>query len=162
MTRKMKPEAAEGTNVHLHHDLQVTRARLESFASADVDVQLGVLASLRATAHDSEATQVLALQSMGVAVLAVFLTAVPGIVPRLPAMNSGSSWWTDVINVAARVLVIVVFAVLVIIPVLRDQSRLNRNRQLAVVWLGAYEDELNRLRSASGRAARRWRREHPL
>jgi protein-S-isoprenylcysteine O-methyltransferase Ste14 len=162
MSKKLKLADTDGTAVHLHNDLHVTRARVEDFASADFDIQLGVLASLRSNADSQEATQVLAVQSMVVAVLAVLLTFAPGIVPHVKAIDYGPFWWLQFIAVSIGVVVLVVVAVIVVIPVLIDQSRFTRKRQQAVVWLGAYEDELARHRSSRGRAARRWRRTHPL
>jgi protein-S-isoprenylcysteine O-methyltransferase Ste14 len=157
MTNRGKAEEVAGSSEHLHMDRQVTRARLECFAAADVEVQLEVLASLRAKAADQEATQTLALQSMAVAVLAIFLAFVPGIVPQTRTVSLDPSAW-----IISAIAVLVVVILIVLAPVVVDQTRLSRKRERATVWLGAYEDELNRHRSGRGRAARRWRREHPL
>lgn len=45
-------------------------------------------------------------------------------------------------------------------PALVDMARDQNRRERAVVWLEAFEDELTRRHRLSGRAARRWQREH--
>lgn len=162
MTRRAAANSVPAFQKHLHADLEVTREELDAFTAAETSVQLLVIARLRATADDQEGPQLLGLYSMGIAVLAVILTFVPGLVPHVKPITWGAYWWISAVVVVIVFLAIGVIVVLVVAPILMDQLKLNRKRERAVVWLGAYLDELGRLRSASGKAARRWRKTHLL
>lgn len=69
----------------------------------------------------------------------------------------GGSIRSDVFPSMRRARLLPAFA-----PALVDMARDQNRRERAVVWLGAFEDELTRRHRLSGRAARRWQRERQL
>ena len=60
---------------HLHGGDEITLERLAAFAKAPPDVQLLVVGQLRLQSEDQEAALLPAIEAMGLAILALFLTA---------------------------------------------------------------------------------------
>lgn len=147
---------------HLNADLDVSRARLEAFGGEDVDSQLRVIAALRARADNQEASQLLGVHSMSIAVLALILALIPGLVPAASPLRWGPYLWVGAVVLFLVVNAIDFIVVVVLAPIMIDQFRVNSKREQAVVWLGACQDELARLRGQTGKSGRAWRREHPL
>ncbi|MCE0459493.1 hypothetical protein [Curtobacterium flaccumfaciens] len=137
---KKRPELSDRPEVaqHLHDDIVVTREKLDAFMRDDDAVQLLVLAELRSRAADQETTLVLTLQAATVTILAVMLARIP-----VGSAAPSSSGWTGSVAFAIAALVLAAFAILLIMPSVRNAVIGNRNRQRAVVWLAAYEQALS-------------------
>jgi len=122
----------------VHADIAVTTDRLDSFASAAIDDQLATLATLRERAADSGSTE-LAVLGIAIAVLIALLVPTSG----LTDYDGVSSWWELLGRIVASVIVGFV-VVLLIVAGGREWLQRDRRRELAAVWLAAYEDELTR------------------
>lgn len=146
---KKRPELSDRPEVaqHLHDDIVVTREKLDAFMRDDDAVQLLVLAELRSRAADQETTLVLTLQAATVTILAVMLARIP-----VGSAAPSSSGWTGSVAFAIAALVLAAFAILLIMPSVRNAVIGNRNWQRAVVWLAAYEQALSESAPPSDRS----------
>lgn len=122
----------------VHADIAVTTDRLDSFANAAIDDQLATLATLRERAADSGSTE-LAVLGIAIAVLIALLVPTSG----LTDYSAVSSVWELLGRIVASVIVGFVVVVLIVAGG-REWLQRDRRRELAAVWLAAYEDELMR------------------
>lgn len=131
---------------HVHSDIAITPERLDAFADAGLGEQLSTLAVLRERSAESGATE-LAVIGLAIAVgVAIF-------VPPSGLLDFGAA--VDPVEFAGRVVANVILAIAVSFFVILgsvDWIRRDRRREVAAVWLAAYEDDLGR------RAAMRDRR----
>jgi hypothetical protein len=138
---------------HIHDDSDVSSKRLTDFALADRDVQVAVLARLRTTAADESNTLSLSFTSLLIAILLVI--AAPLVTMKVPPAVR-ESWLGQLVMVACTVVLLIV----ALSPVMFFYVMELKRRERAVVWLGAYQDELARRHRLRGREARRWQRAH--
>lgn len=122
----------------LHADIAVTPDRLDSFANAEIDDQLATLAALRERGADNGATE-LAVFGIAIAVLVAIMVPTSG----LSDYGAISNVWELLGRTVASVIVGFVILML-IISGSRDWIQRDRRRELAGIWLAAYEDELSR------------------
>ena len=153
-----RPEVAE----HLHDDDEITLERLATFAEAPTSVQLLVLGQLRRRSEDQEAALLPAIEAMGLAILALFLTLIPdsmrfAVLPE-PITDPLGRW----LGVVAGMAILGLAAAILVLPTIKTILRADRNRAGAAVWHDAFDRELNRQRALPGRAGRAWRRAHPI
>lgn len=147
---------------HLHDSADVTRAALDRFVHSSVDVHLLVLAELRMRAEDQEVTILPALQASAVSILAVFLAVTPDemkFAVIAPTAQGGLAHW---LSITTGFLIYAVIVGIILVPSILHGVRRNNARAVAAVWLSAYERELDRWRGGSHRAAKAWRRTHPI
>jgi hypothetical protein len=141
---KLEPDVA----LHIYRDLNVTPQRVRAFASAPYEVRLLVLAELRKRVGDDTTNLEFSMFGFVLAFLALFISPVKGIsgvgLPFLASLIIGA------ILGLAGVAFVLPFA---IVPVIRQGKR-----ERAVVWLGAYLDELPGRRSTTVVTAGRRRR----
>jgi len=138
--RKRSPTA------HLYRHSNVTLDNLESFAVAPRGEQVKILAELRKRASDDSHTIELAI--VGIAATLIATLVVPDHVdlsglPLIGALIAGG--------------LLGIVAVLVLIPLLITTAVRSNRREAAMVWLRAYEDELQHWQGLPGRAGRKWR-----
>lgn len=131
----------------------MTLERLDAFALASRAEQVKVLAQLRAQAADDSAANKLGIWGFLIAALVVILA------PIL-TLDVDDRVRNNPLAAGIVVAVVVVVLLLAFAPALIDMARDQNRRERAVVWLGAFEDELTRRHRLSGRVARRWQREH--
>jgi hypothetical protein len=122
----------------VHADIAVTTDRLDSFANATIDDQLATLATLRERAADSGSTE-LAVLGIAIAVLIALLVPTSG----LTDYGAVSSAWELLGRIVASVIVGFVVVALIVAGG-REWLQRDRRRELAAVWLAAYDDELTR------------------
>ncbi len=138
---------------HIHNDVDITTDRLNDFALANRSTQVNVLAKLRAqSADDSVATQL----TIASVVFAIFVVIAAPLITVQPDPALATSWWARLILVVALVGVLL----LALSPAIWDAAKGHVERERAVVWLAAYEDELARRHRLRGAVGRRWQREH--
>jgi uncharacterized iron-regulated membrane protein len=121
----------------LHPDIAVTTDRLDNFANAEVDDQLATLAALRERGADNGATE---LAVFGIAIAVLVALVIPS---GLGDYGAISNVWELLGRVVASIVVGLVI-VMMVISGARDWIQRDRRRELAAVWLAAYEDELAR------------------
>lgn len=152
------PEVAS----HLHDDDEITHERVNSFAEAPTRVQLLVLGQLRLRSEDQEASLLPAVEAMALAILALFLTITPDSMRFAflaePIADPVGRW----ISVTAGMVIFGLFAAALVLPVVWKSLKADRRRGRASAWLEAYDRELTRRRTLSGRQGRSWRRTHPI
>lgn len=136
-------------SAHLYRDTDVTTERLESFAQAPRHVQLRVMAALRERAVEDN----LELTIMAILLAIILPIASIGIAPEA---TPAPLWAKVAAAIILGLLLGFVFGAIIGWRPIRD----HRRRQVATVWLGAYQDELERRRAQPGRSARRWRAMH--
>ena len=114
-------------------------------------------------AEDQEVTILPALQASAVSILAVFLAVTPDemkfAVIAPPTTQDGIARW---LSTTAGFLIYAVIVGIILAPSILHGVRRNNARAVAAVWLSAYERELDRWRGGSDRAAKAWRRTHPI
>ncbi len=120
----------------IHLDIDVTRERLAAFTSASDEERLATLSVLRERTADSGSNEI---SLYGVCIAIVIAVALPtaGIGEQPPAASSA--------ELAARIVFLAVLgfgiAMLVVVGA-REWFQRDRQRELAVVWLPAYETAL--------------------
>ncbi len=120
----------------IHLDIDVTPERLSAFTSASDEEKLATLSVLRERTADSGSNEV---SLYGVCIAIVIAVAIPTAGLEVPpeAMSVG------VLVARIAFLVILGFAVATLVLVgARERFQRDRRRELAVVWLGAYETAL--------------------
>lgn len=114
-------------------------------------------------AEDQEVTILPALQASAVSILAVFLAVTPDemkfAVSAPPTAQGGLAHW---LSITTGFLIYAVIVGIILVPSILHGVRQNNARAVAAVWLSAYERELDRWRGGSHRAAKAWRRTHPI
>jgi hypothetical protein len=153
-----RPEVAE----HLHDDDEMTLERLATFGEAPASVQLLVLGQLRTRSEDQEAALLPAIEAMGLAILALFLTLIPdsmrfAVLPE-PITDPLGRW----LGVVLGMVILALVAVALVLPTIRTILRADRDRGRAAAWHEAYDRELTRRRALPGRAGRVWRKSHAI
>ena len=98
------------------------------------------MARLRTDAGDDSDTKTTAFVAIGLAVFAALAA---------PTVALG--------DVGVQNSIAVVFALIVLGPVMLAVVKQERRRTQARTWASAFEDELNRRWSATGRSARKWK-----
>lgn len=134
---------------YLHRDTNVTTQRLDQFAARTHAEQAEILGQLRKRAADDSHIIELTVMSIAIALLAMFVVPTRVDLTGLPLIGAFITGGA-----------IGIFAVLILAPTLIAAAVRNSRREAATVWLGAFEDELQRRRGLRGRAARKWRAEH--
>jgi len=153
-----RPEVAK----HLHEDDEITLERLASFANAADSVQLLVLGQLRRRSEDQEAALLPAIEAMGLAILALFLTLIPdsirfAVLPE-PITDPLGRW----LGVVLGMVILGLAAGALVLPTIRTILRADRDRGRAAAWHEAYDRELTRRRALPGQAGRVWRKSHVI
>jgi len=147
---------------HLHGDDEITLERLAAFAQAPPDVQPLVLAQLRLQSEDQEAALLPAIEVMGLAILALFLTVTPDsmriAVLTEPIIDPLGRWFSVTVGMG----IFGLMAAALVLPTVRSVLKADRKRARAAAWHDAYDRELARQRAIPGRAGRSWRRLHPI
>ena len=147
---------------HLRRDDEITLERLAAFAKAPPDVQLLVLGQLRLQSEDQEAARLPAIEAMGLAILALFLTVTPDnmriAVLTEPIIDPLGRW----LSVTVGMGIFGLMAAALILPTVWSALKADRKRGRAAAWHDAYDRELARQRTLHGRAGRSWRRSHPI
>lgn len=134
----------------MYSDTVITLDRLDSFADDNRLVQAQVLALLREkSAADNQYLPLLAV------VFAIALPIILGLSPIDP-MTTEEPWIRGIALAVSAAIIVLPLSAAIAIPVVLNQMKANR----ALVWLGAFEAELDRRRSQTGRAARRWQAAH--
>ena len=153
-----RPEVAK----HLHDDDEITLERLKTFGEAPTSVQLLVLGQLRRRSEDQEAALLPAIEAMGLAILALFLTLIPdsmrfAVLPE-PITDPLGRW----LGVVLGMVILALMAVALVLPTIRTILRADRDRGRAAAWHEAYDRELARRRALTGRTGRVWRKSHVI
>ena len=145
MAKRLPPEI----KAHLHNSNEVTLDRLDQFADAPRHVQVRVLAQLRERTVENSVE--LALTAVIFAILMPLVTAM-----FVPEPVVGDLLVKVIVASAIGLFFTVVFGLMIGWgPISRQITRTN-----AIVWLGAFEAELDRRRGQPGRRARMWRAHH--
>lgn len=163
----MKPQGKKGpiekdpaVAAHLHDDDDINLKRLASFADAPPRVQLLVLGQLRLRSEDQEATLLPAIEALAVALLALLLTVTPDsmrfAVFTEPLADPLGRW----ITVTTGMVIFALFTAALVLPTIWKSLKADRRRGRAAAWHEAYDRELTRRRSLSGRQGRLWRKTH--
>lgn len=134
---------------HMHRHTRITSELVDRFAEAPRENQLQVLAQLRARVADDSHAIELAVAGIAVSVLALLL------VP--PRVDLAHLPW--VVSLATGGMLGIFVAVL-LVPLLIGSAIRSNRREIATVWLRAYEDELQRRYQQHGLKASRWRAQH--
>ena len=147
--------AKKHTVPHIHEDNRVNTDRVDAFALAPRQEQMTTLAELRSRVKDDSNSVELAVSLALVGALITVVVPLPESISALQNPN----WW-----VAAIVWVLLCLAIgaglfIALLPVLISTMRHSRKRDLAELWLRAYEDELDGRWSRQDRPARRWQKE---
>lgn len=122
----------------LHPDISVTTKRLDDFGDAAVEDQLATLATLRERGADNGVTE---LALLGVAITLLIAIVVPN--TGVTEFGEASDLWELLARIVASVIIALMIVVMTVVGA-RDWIRRDRRRELAAVWLAAYEDELTR------------------
>jgi len=134
---------------HIHSSTAITIAQLDDFARAPREIQVRVLAKLREQTVENNVDLALFALVISVALPIVGFTSTGTV--------SDSPLWARVVVVCVMAL-LVTFLVTVVVG--WTPIRNHRRRETAVVWLGAFQDELDRRNRQRGCAARKWRATH--
>ena len=145
MGKKHPPEIAK----HIHSDINVDQPRLDALAEEPRTIQLLVFAALRERTVEENV-------ELPVAAIA-FAVILPFAATFVTPEESDAPLWAKaiVIGVLALVFTIVIFLAIGLSPLQR-----HRRRELATVWIGAFEDELARRHRNRSWSTRRWRKSH--
>ncbi len=132
--------------VFLHLDIDVTSERLTAFTSASEDEQRATLAVLRERTADNGTNEI---SLYGVSVAVVLAIAIPTV--GLEALGEVSNL-AEAVGRTAGISLIGLFVGLLVAAGAREWFQRDRRRELAVVWLAAYETALiaDRPRARSG------------
>jgi hypothetical protein len=146
VTRPRKEKSADTfeseVKKHIHKDMNVTPERVKALAKAPRQVQLQVLAELRAATSDQSTAIDVAVIAVAFSLVGLFIKPVNG---------------TDVLGMHWLVSLVVFLPVgamlaIVVLIAFWGTLRLNKRQRRAHVWLGAYEDELERSSSRPKRS----------
>jgi uncharacterized membrane protein YqjE len=145
---------------HLHDDDDINLTRLDRFADAPARVQLLVLGQLRLRSEDQEATLLPAVEALALALLALFLTVTPDsmrfAVLTEPLYDPLGRW----ITVTTGMVIFALLTAALVLPTIWKNLKADHRRGRAAAWHEAYDRELTRRRSLSGRQGRLWRKTH--
>jgi hypothetical protein len=126
----------------VHKSRECLDERVEKFGAAPLTEQRAALAELRREAAERP----------GASYLAMLAIVIPISLALTPAVRISEPWAAAIVGATLIVILGGVIAAM--------EHLISRPQRTALMWLGAYEDELERRRSQTGRASRRWRREH--
>jgi len=120
----------------IHLDIDVTPERLAAFTSASDKEKLATLSVLRERTADSGSNEI---SLYGVCIAIVIAVALPTAgIGELPEAASSAELATRIVLLA-----VLGFAIAMLVVVgAREWFQRDRQRELAVVWLGAYETAL--------------------
>ncbi len=134
---------------HIHRHIRITSELVDRFAEAPRETQLQVFAQLRARVADDSHTIELAIAGIAVSLLTMLIVPAHidlGHPPWLVSLITGG--------------MLGVFIAVLLIPLLMWSAVRSNRREIATVWLRAYEDELQRRYSQAGREGSNWRAKH--
>ena len=137
---------------HVHSDHEVDLARVRAFADAPPEVRLQALTELRRRVSDDSTSIELGLGGGLIGLIVSFL--LPAGLPGIPE----TTWVADLVVRLVFSFIVGVAFVVALLPGIIPMARRSRRREVADVWLRAYEDELSVRWGRDDRAARRWRR----
>ena len=140
----------KATIPHIHSDDRVNELRIREFADASTQDRINALTELRRRVHNDSNTIEIGL---GGALLGAGASI---LLPGSPMPDIGEEWW---IGLIVRGLIGLVGGFLIVValsPLLLPMMRRSRRREVAQVWLAAYEDELATLWTRRDRTARKW------
>lgn len=127
---------------HVHKNRDDLDRRVEDFGSASLSVQRAALAELRREASERP----------GASYLALLAIVIPFIFALQPGVEITNPWAAAVVGIVFVLFVGLIIAVM--------ERIISRGQRTSIMWLAAYEDEIDRRRSMRGAEGRRWRREH--
>lgn len=134
MAKKPDPRVTE----HIHNDFEVTPERVRSFGKSDRATRLLVLAELRKRANDDWNSTELTLIGLMFGVAAVILAPKVGL-----DVGAHPAWALAVVG-----LVVGFAAVVAFLPIILPAMATHNRRKIAHVWLGAFQDEIERRRTS--------------
>jgi hypothetical protein len=123
-------------------------SEVKAFGEQPAHTQFQVLQDLRSRVATDFAPMSIAISAVALALAALFFPA------------ASTTWSTNGLSNLISGVIIGVVVVIALAPTLIGIAMDQAARVLAMVWLAAYEDELERRRSMPGLVGRRWRRSH--
>jgi len=139
---------------HIYDDYRVTRERVADFANAPEEEQLRVLTFLRARNAFHVVEDIPTAIATSLAFIAIVLVVLR--VPVIALDQAGPLVFP--LAVLVGVLAFIVVGSLTIWAMKWGRT----DKAKAALWLAAYETELTRRYAATGKDAKRWRKQHSI